>query len=824
MRKQRNRLAILEEMLVETGNLGLGALTAEGDRTDGRHVVVSGRELVNFGSCSYLGLELDPRLIEASCDAVRAHGIQFCSSRIFVSSPLYAEFESLLEGIFGLPVVVSATTTLAHLAALPVLIDPQDAILLDHQVHSSVQMASRFVGASGAKVELVPHNNMERLESRIAALSREHRQVWYMADGIYSMFGDRAPMTELQQMLERHEQMRLYVDDAHGMSWCGPRGAGSVLELTSLHPRAVLSTGLGKGFGTGGGVLVLPDREMRNRIQLCGPTMLFSGPLQPAILGAAIASAKIHLTPEIETLQAELRERIDFTTGLIRERGLPLVSPPDTPVGFIATGPTAVCRNLCGRMIDEGLYANPAQFPAAPVRQSGLRFLVTRHHRFEDLERLVDAVDRHWEAAVVEAGSTPESVCQRFGLEPREAPKRARKSLPRKRRDSFVLEWAGSIDKLDAREWDTLIGARGCLGASALRVFEEVFGPEAPPENRWEFRYAVVRDEKGAPVLATVFTASLWKADMLAPAAVSEEVEALREEHPLYLTQRVFSQGCLLSEGDHLWLRDPADSDASREAIGILLDWARDEANRLDCGMLVMRDVRDDDRALEDVYEAQGLLRNPGPESLVLEEVPADDQALVARLGHDHRRHYRRAVEPFNEAYDVEIIAPGGRSLSEQEAQHLHGLYEAVRAQSLDLNTFPLPGSLWQTLAASPDWELVLLRPRGGPEEGPGEGAGGGAGAQASGFFAAYLGVSAYVPLVAGLDYSLVAERGLYRQLLRQTLERARHHGRERILFGFGASLEKRRFGARPVSSNMFVELDDHFAVDALEQISANGK
>ena len=816
-RKQRNRLAILEEMLVETGNLGLGALMAEGERTDGRHVRVSGRELINFGSCSYLGLELDARLIEAASEAVRAHGVQFCSSRIFVSSPPYAEFESLLEQIFGLPVVVSATTTLAHLAALPVLIEPEDAILLDHQVHSSVQMASRFVGASGAKIELVPHNNMERLESRVAALSREHRQVWYMADGIYSMFGDRAPMTRLNEMLDRHDRMRLYVDDAHGMSWCGPRGAGSVLETAPLHPRAVLSTGLGKGFGTGGGVLILPDREVRNRIQLCGPTMLFSGPLQPAILGAAIASAKIHLTPEIDRLQSELRERIDFTTGLIRERGLPLVSPPDTPVGFIATGPTAVCRNLCGRMIEEGLYANPAQFPAAPVRQSGLRFLITRHHRFEDLERLVDAVDRHWEAAVLEAGSTPQSVCQRFGLEPRPSAAPSRKSVAEKTSDSLVLEWESSIDKLDAREWDSLLGDRGCLGASALRLFERVFGPDRKgaqdePENRWEFRYVIVRDEEGAPVLATVLTASLWKADMLAPASVSEEVEALRAQNPLYLTQRVFSQGCLLSEGDHLWLREPAESDASRRAIGMLLDWARDEANRLDCGMLVLRDVRDDDRALEAVYEAQGLLRNPGPESLVLDDVPASDQELVGRLGHDHRRHYRRSVEPWNDAYDVEVVGAGGRALDEQEAGHLHGLYESVRAQSLELNTFALPVSLWQRISTSPDWELVLLRPRGEAE------------APVSGFFAAYHGGASYVPLVAGLDYTFVAERGLYRQLLRQTLERARRLGRERILFGFGASLEKRRFGARPVASNMFVELDDHFAVDAIEQISANGK
>ena len=42
---------------------------AQDDRLDGRTVTVNGRRLVNFGSCSYLGLETHPAMKAAVIDA-----------------------------------------------------------------------------------------------------------------------------------------------------------------------------------------------------------------------------------------------------------------------------------------------------------------------------------------------------------------------------------------------------------------------------------------------------------------------------------------------------------------------------------------------------------------------------------------------------------------------------------------------------------------------------------------------------------------------------------------------------------------------------------
>jgi 7-keto-8-aminopelargonate synthetase-like enzyme len=72
--------------------------------------------------------------------SVLRYGVQFSTSRAYVAAPPYAELEQMLsEMAGGAPVVLAATTSLAHLGALPVLVGERDAVLYDAQVHASVQ-------------------------------------------------------------------------------------------------------------------------------------------------------------------------------------------------------------------------------------------------------------------------------------------------------------------------------------------------------------------------------------------------------------------------------------------------------------------------------------------------------------------------------------------------------------------------------------------------------------------------------------------------------------------------------------------------------------
>lgn len=173
---------------------GIGQLTIEDTELSGRHIQLHGRTAINFGSASYLGLELDSRLAEGTIDAVRRFGTQYCSSRAYVSSSQYPVIEELLEEVFGAPVIVTPTTTLGHLSAIPTVVQEGDMVLMDSDVHSSVKMAVDVVKARGIRAEVIPHNDLDKLVEKIEACKKTCNDIWFMIDGVYSMHGDIAPL------------------------------------------------------------------------------------------------------------------------------------------------------------------------------------------------------------------------------------------------------------------------------------------------------------------------------------------------------------------------------------------------------------------------------------------------------------------------------------------------------------------------------------------------------------------------------------------------------------------------------------------------------
>jgi 7-keto-8-aminopelargonate synthetase-like enzyme len=388
------RLGLLDEMVCAGIADGLALRTPDDVPLDGRALSLDGRPVLNFGSCGYLGLEFDPRLQAGVSEAVRRYGTQFASSRIYVQAPQYAELEHRLGDMFGGHVLVAPTTTLGHVAALPVLVGPQDAVIMDQQVHQSVQMAVDHLRCQGTVVKTIRHSDISQLEAALAQHPGRGR-IWYLADGVYSMYADIAPLEQLAALLQRQDRLHLYIDDSHGVGWTGQHGRGPALDRLGSHERLVVAASLCKSFAAGGAALVFPDAELKRRVRAVGGPMIFSGPVQPPMLGAALASARIHLSPELFDLQRALRERIQLCTQLLSQHGIALASNHGTPICFVPIGRPELARQVARRLLDDGFFTNAATYPAVPLRQAGIRFMLTLHHRPSDIQHLVAALSRH---------------------------------------------------------------------------------------------------------------------------------------------------------------------------------------------------------------------------------------------------------------------------------------------------------------------------------------------------------------------------------------------------------------------------------------------
>ncbi|SDX97711.1 7-keto-8-aminopelargonate synthetase [Amycolatopsis xylanica] len=374
--------------------LGLLHATAEDERLDGRIVTVNGTRMVNFGSCGYTGLETHPSLKAAVIEAVQRYGTQFSATRAYVSSPDYPATEAALSELFGRPALVTSSTSMANMAAICTLTTDRDLILIDAQAHRSVQMATMIARGQGSEVQVVPHSNIAALSRKLTEAAGRYRRVWYLADGLYSMFGDFAPIDGLNRLVAEHPDLWLLLDDAHSVSWTGTHGRGHVLEHLSRSAldRTVVTASLNKSFGAAGGAIAFPDQAMRDQVFSYGWPMIFSGPVQPPMLAAIRASAELHLSGEIIGRQTRLRDAIRFFNTEAARRGLPLVFENETPIRYVAAGDTASAINLAERLQKAGFLVNCASYPAVPPKRSGIRVALTLHQRKEDIIGLVESI------------------------------------------------------------------------------------------------------------------------------------------------------------------------------------------------------------------------------------------------------------------------------------------------------------------------------------------------------------------------------------------------------------------------------------------------
>jgi 7-keto-8-aminopelargonate synthetase-like enzyme len=368
----------------------------DNDLSEPAFITLDGEQLVNFTSCGYLGINTDPRLKEGAIDAIRRFGTSYSSSPAYSALPLYDELGDRLGRMVGAPVVLAPSTTLMHLAALPLLIRHGDMVLIDAYCHASVQSALASVTASGVDVRTLTHSDEEALRRAVHdAADDTSGRVWYLADGVYSMFGDLAPFDVIASLLDEVPNLYVYVDDAHGFSWQGLSGRGSALEALGGRDRVVVSFGLSKSFAATGGALSATDPGLVDLVELCGAPLSFGGPIPPAALGAGIASADLHLSGEHAMLQDALIERIRFVDGLATELGIAFSARETSPIRYVELGAADKMFQVVEAMKSDGLYINGAMFPIVPHGHAGIRFTVSLAVGEAQVERMLVRLAHH---------------------------------------------------------------------------------------------------------------------------------------------------------------------------------------------------------------------------------------------------------------------------------------------------------------------------------------------------------------------------------------------------------------------------------------------
>src|SRR3984957_17121480 len=270
---------------------------------------------VDFSSNDYLGLATDPRMKKAVLNGVNsASRIASTGSRLLSG---HEEVWTLLEQDFarwmGAESALYFTSGYAaNIGLLSTLLRAEDIVFSDSANHASL-----IDGVRLAKCRRVvfPHLDLNFLEDELLQSQSVAGTRVIVTESIFSMEGDRAPLTDLVALAKRYPA-ELIVDEAHAIGVRGPRGSGCVAEAGLSDRVFATIQPCGKALAAAGAFVCGSDNLRRFLINRAR-TFIFNTGLPPYF--ASQVSAGMHLAAEAESERARLMEFSAFLRSELRK-------------------------------------------------------------------------------------------------------------------------------------------------------------------------------------------------------------------------------------------------------------------------------------------------------------------------------------------------------------------------------------------------------------------------------------------------------------------------------------------------------------------------
>ncbi len=375
----------IKETLQELEGKGLRRTLRRIDGAQGAHVLIDGRELINFCSNDYLGLAGDPRLKEAAIASITKDGLGAGASRLICGNmSAHEALEKRLAVFKGVEsALVFSTGYMANVGIISSLFGRDDLILWDRLNHASIIDGIKL---SGAEHKRYPHHDMEALE-KLLKESASFKKRCIITDTVFSMDGDIAPLKEIAALARQYGAM-VMVDDAHGFGVLGKTGKGAA-ELCGVESAIDIQMGtLSKAAGSFGAYCCGSSQLIEFLINKSRSFMFTTG-MPPSVAAASVAAIDI-IEHEPRRRQQLWKNREYMVNGLKR-LGFDTMNST-TPIIPILIGEPEKAVLFSQKLFEDGIFLSAIRPPTVPPNTSRLRLTVMATHTQSDLDAALDKI------------------------------------------------------------------------------------------------------------------------------------------------------------------------------------------------------------------------------------------------------------------------------------------------------------------------------------------------------------------------------------------------------------------------------------------------
>jgi len=348
---------------------------------------LNSRAGIDFSSNDYLALASASRMKKAILAAIeRGTPLGSGGSRLLRGNCEEHEcLEAEAAQFFGAETALFfASGYVANFAVLTTLPQRGDLLVLDSLVHASIHEGAR---AGRAEFRMPGHNDVGAIESAIRDWRADGGmgRVWIVAESLYSMDGDFAPLDDLVALADRLDAF-LVVDEAHATGVYGEQGRGLTSHYGRRENLLVIHT-CGKALGVAG-ALVTASGVLRDfMINRCRPFIFATAP--SPLIAVAVSEALSILQREPER-QQRLARLVAFTHRKMEARGVRC--PSSSQILPYIVGDNAHTMRLASAMQDRGFDIRGIRPPTVPAGTARLRISVTLNVNEDDVVSMVDAL------------------------------------------------------------------------------------------------------------------------------------------------------------------------------------------------------------------------------------------------------------------------------------------------------------------------------------------------------------------------------------------------------------------------------------------------
>lgn len=350
-------------------------------------VMMEGHKVLMFGSNSYLGLTSDPRVIEASVEAVRKYGTGCAGSRYLNGTiDMHREFEHELAEFVGKEdAIIYSTGFQTNLGVISSVVGRDDYVVCDELDHASIVEGRRLSFATPMKFR---HNDMESLEKTLSRCRPESLKL-IVVDGVFSMEGDIADLPSIVSLKEKYN-CAVMVDEAHGLGVLGDHGRGTCNHFGLTDDVEIIMGTFSKSLAAIGGFCA-SDADTINWIRHHSRSYIFSASNTPA--ATAAARAALHIMKEEPERIAHLWEITNYALKCFRDLNFE-IGNTSTPIIPLYIRDFVKTFEVTKMMFDDGVFVNPVIPPACAPDATLIRFSLMATHTKEQIDIAVGKLYR----------------------------------------------------------------------------------------------------------------------------------------------------------------------------------------------------------------------------------------------------------------------------------------------------------------------------------------------------------------------------------------------------------------------------------------------